>query len=116
MFLNKNKKKLAFIKSFIYNNHCVRERNGSAEIVVNAKEGQSLFTSIPYCDGWTVKVNGQKVQPDKVVDSLYSISLVEGENVVEMKFHVKYAGAGIACSIIGIAMLVFAEFYRKRRK
>ena len=82
----------------------------------NAKEGQSLFTSIPYCDGWTVKVNGQKVQPDKVVDSLYSISLVEGENVVEMKFHVKYAGAGIACSIIGIAMLVFAEFYRKRRK
>lgn len=90
--------------------------NGSAEIVVNAKEGQSLFTSIPYCDGWTVKVNGQKVQPDKVVDSLYSISLVEGENVVEMKFHVKYAGAGIACSIIGIAMLVFAEFYRKRRK
>ena len=90
--------------------------NGSAEIVVNAKEGQSLFTSIPYCDGWTVKVNGQKVQPDKVGDSLYSISLVEGENVVEMKFHVKYAGAGIACSIIGIAMLVFAEFYRKRRK
>ena len=90
--------------------------NGSAEFVVNAKEGQSLFTSIPYCDGWTVKVNGQKVQPDKVVDSLYSISLVEGENVVEMKFHVKYAGAGIACSIIGIAMLVFAEFYRKRRK
>lgn len=90
--------------------------NGSAEFVVNAKEGQSLFTSIPYCDGWTVKVNGQKVQPDKVVDSLYSISLVEGENVVEMKFHVKYAGVGIACSIIGIAMLVFAEFYRKRRK
>ena len=90
--------------------------NGSAEFIVNAKEGQSLFTSIPYCDGWTVKVNGQKVQPDKVVDSLYSISLVEGENVVEMKFHVKYAGAGIACSIIGIAMLVFAEFYRKRRK
>ena len=45
--------------------------NGSAEFVVNAKEGQSLFTSIPYCDGWTVKVNGQKVQPDKVVDSLY---------------------------------------------
>lgn len=90
--------------------------NGSAEFVVNAKEGQSLFTSIPCCDGWTVKVNGQKVQPDKVVDSLYSISLVEGENVVEMKFHVKYAGAGIACSIIGIAMLVFAEFYRKRRK
>lgn len=90
--------------------------NGSAEFVVNAKQGQSLFTSIPYCDGWTVKVNGQKVQPDKVVDSLYSISLVEGENVVEMKFHVKYAGAGIACSIIGIAMLVFAEFYRKRRK
>lgn len=90
--------------------------NGSAEFAVNAKEGQSLFTSIPYCDGWTVKVNGQKVQPDKVGDSLYSISLVEGENVVEMKFHVKYAGAGIACSIIGIAMLVFAEFYRKRRK
>lgn len=90
--------------------------NFLVDTVVNAKEGQSLFTSIPYCDGWTVKVNGQKVQPDKVVDSLYSISLVEGENVVEMKFHVKYAGAGIACSIIGIAMLVFAEFYRKRRK
>ena len=25
LFLNKNKKMLAFIKSFIYNNHCVRE-------------------------------------------------------------------------------------------
>ena len=25
LFLNKNKKTLAFIKSFIYNNHCVRE-------------------------------------------------------------------------------------------
>lgn len=62
------------------------------------------------------KLTARRYRPDKVVDSLYSISLVEGENVVEMKFHVKYAGAGIACSIIGIAMLVFAEFYRKRRK
>ena len=62
------------------------------------------------------KLTARRYSRNKVVDSLYSISLVEGENVVEMKFHVKYAGAGIACSIIGIAMLVFAEFYRKRRK
>ena len=36
--------------------------DGYVKGTVNAEQGQILFTSIPYDEGWEVKVNGEKVK------------------------------------------------------
>lgn len=92
-------------------------KNGNVTFYADATEGQSLFVSIPYSDGWTISVNGNEVEPDVIDGGVYSIPLQEGANYVQMKFHVKYKMEGIAGSVIGI-LLIFVSLivkYRKKR-
>ncbi len=49
-------------------------------------EDAYLFMSIPYDAGWTVKVNGQEVQPELVGDCLMAIPVSEGENSIELSY------------------------------
>lgn len=91
-------------------------KNGSADVQVTAQEGQSLLISIPYSDGWEIRLNGERIEPDLLGNCLYSIKLADGENTVQMKFHVKYLGLGIGCSVLGIFMLIMTIFAKKRKK
>ena len=77
------------------------------------KDGQLLFTTIPYENGWTIEVNGKAVTPEKVVDdSLIAIPLEEGENTVKMKFSPNYWRLSLIISIFGVivlAVVILAE-------
>ena len=45
---------------------------------ITAEEGQVMMTSIPYEDGWTVKVDGKKVEPVKLLNALVGVPLEPG--------------------------------------
>ncbi|MBO4580511.1 MAG: YfhO family protein [Clostridiales bacterium] len=82
--------------------------DGYARIEVNnAKEGESLFTSIPYERGWTVTLNGAPIDKvDLIGGCLMSIPLEEGANVIEMDFEVPYKQEGLYISIGGVVFLM----------
>ena len=73
---------------------------------VTAGNNQIMYTSIPYESGWTIKVDGKKVNPVVLLDSLIGIEVPEGTHTVTMKFLPDYLIQGIIISIIGVLLLI----------
>lgn len=79
----------------------------SLEGTVNAQsDDQLLFTTIPVQDGWTVTVNGKHVRTGKALNSLITIPLEKGENIVKMTFAPEYFKMAIVISVFGLLMLI----------
>lgn len=107
--------------SFDYNGFseaCAKMQESSLEItefedtkltgkVTAERDGQLLFTTIPYEEGWVIEVNGKPVSPEKVVDnSLIAIPLEAGENTVKMQFSPNYWRLSLIISIFGVTVLL----------
>ena len=72
---------------------------------VTAEKDGVLFTTIPYEPGWTITVDGKKVTPVKLIDSLIGIELEAGEHTVEMRFFPSYLTLAIFVSLFGLSLL-----------
>lgn len=84
---------------------------------VTAAADQMLFTTIPYEPGWTIKVDGVKTEPVKLVGGLIGIDVSEGEHEITMSFFPKGLPIGIIISGIGILLLIgIAIIEKKNRK
>ena len=105
---------------------------------VDAKEGQILYTSIPYEPGWTIKVDGKKVteqfketineagtsimvndtagNPGSVVilNALIGLRLTEGHHTIKMTYSPPGFKTGIVFLIFGIAAIVLLFMYDKK--
>lgn len=74
---------------------------------ITVKEGQVMFTTIPYEEGWTVTVDGKEVKPLKALNCLIAIPLTAGTHTVTMKFMPDYFVTGILISLISVLLVVF---------
>lgn len=83
---------------------------------VNADEDGILFTTISYEPGWTIKVDGEKVEAVELVDALIGIPVSAGEHTIEMSFFPKGMTVGIIISMGGIIIVVTAIVLKKRNK
>ena len=81
---------------------------------VTAQNNQILYTSIPYEKGWTIKVDGKKVKPVVLVDSLIGIEVTEGTHTVTMRFLPDYLIKGIIISVVGVILLIAIIVLEKR--
>jgi uncharacterized membrane protein YfhO len=73
---------------------------------VNAEANQILFTSIPLEPGWTVKVDGKKVEPVELYGCLMGIPMDEGTHTVKLSFFPQGLALGIVLFIIGLPILL----------
>ena len=87
----------------------------SFEGTVTARKGQVLLTTVPYESGWTIKIDGEKVEPKKAVDgALIAIEIPEGEHTVSMSFLPGYFIFSILISILGLLVccVIFIVQYK----
>ncbi|MFR8033792.1 MAG: YfhO family protein [Lachnospiraceae bacterium] len=72
---------------------------------VTASDDGLLLTTIPYEEGWTLKVDGQEVTPEVFADAFISIPLTAGSHTLEFS----YTPAGMQLGILlsGISLIVF---------
>ncbi len=90
----------------------------SASYTASAEDAY-LFMSVPYDAGWTVKVNGQVVQPETVGDCLMAIPVTEGENSIELSYCSPLLVQGAVVSALAwLSMAVCSVwlYCRKRRE
>lgn len=81
---------------------------------VDAQEGEVLFTSIPYEEGWTVKVDGKKIDTEQCLKAMIYVPLTAGTHTVTLSYLPPYFGVSIILLIIGVGMIVM--FYLHDRK
>lgn len=108
------------------------------EGTVNINEGQLLFTTIPYEDGWSIKIDGKKAddliteiknedgtvryQNDagadtgKVImlESTIGLKLPAGEHTITMKYTPPGFTLGMFTLILGIGIIVIFYLYDKK--
>lgn len=69
---------------------------------VTAEQNGFLFTSIPYDEGWTVKIDGVPTETSALYDTLLTVSLVKGTHRIEFS----YSPAGLLPGVIITAVTV----------
>ena len=87
--------------------------NGHIDVT---EDGKVLFTSIPYDEGWEIKVNGEKAEAELYADAFITIPLQAGDNNIEMDYHAGGIKAGALLSAIGILLTVGAALVGRRKE
>ncbi|HZJ78404.1 MAG TPA: YfhO family protein [Clostridia bacterium] len=76
---------------------------------VNAREDGMLYTSIPYDEGWSIKVDGKALNAEDIVkvgNALIGVNLEEGKHDIEFSFMPKGFMLGLYISGSALALLV----------
>ncbi|MDE6501587.1 MAG: YfhO family protein [Ruminococcus sp.] len=108
------------------------------EGTVNINEGQMLFTTIPYEDGWSLKIDGKKadnliteIQNENgtvsyrnnssaesgtviMLESTIGLKLPAGEHTITMKYTPPGFSLGMFTLILGIGIIVVFYLYDKK--
>ncbi|QQK07165.1 YfhO family protein [Miniphocaeibacter halophilus] len=66
-----------------------------------------LFTSIPYNEGWTAYVDGNKTEIKPFKDAFVGLNLDRGEHIIEFKYTPVGFKEGVAISIFSLIVFVF---------
>ena len=94
-------------------------RDGYVKGKISVTEDKTLlYTSIPYDEGWTVKIDGKKVEYVKILDGLIGVDVdteefSEGEHVIELKYKVPGLMVGIVISFLALVSCIAYEVFMK---
>lgn len=94
-------------------------KNGHIEGNIHIEgDKRMLFTTIPYDPGWRAFINGQEVEPIRVIDGTFMAVLLpkEGDYNIVFDFECPGLKIGVIVSICGIFALLSVIFERKLRK
>ena len=83
--------------------------------IYNDLENQIIFTTIPYDEGWHIKINGKETKAFKNLDSLLAFEIPKGNLEVELSFIPKGYILGLTISFITFDLLV-AIYVRKNKE
>lgn len=73
------------------------------------EDNQYVMFTIPYEKGWTIKVDGEKVEYKEVLDALIALNLNKGEHEITLEFMPDGMLIGMISTISGIIILVFLK-------
>ena len=76
------------------------------EGTLTAPNDGAVFTSITYDAGWTVLVDGQKVETYPIGNAMLSFDVTAGEHTVTMTFFPRGFAIGLALSVLGLILLI----------
>lgn len=81
---------------------------------ITTSQAGTLLLTIPYDGGWTLKVDGQKVDVTAWKEAFLSAQLSSGTHTIELTFRPKFLTAGILISIISIFLIAFLYWIKRR--
>jgi uncharacterized membrane protein YfhO len=89
--------------------------DGKIRGTVTTEEGGTLMLSIPYDEGWTVKVDGEKVEPYRIGEALTGISLTSGTHEIAMDYTPNGLWIGTVLTVLCVALFVVTKMVANRR-
>lgn len=79
------------------------------------EDNQMLYLGIPYDEGWSIYIDGNKVDSQEVLGYMTTINLDMGEHTIEMRYLPKNLDKSIIISAIGIIGLIILAIYCNRK-
>jgi len=97
---------------FVINNYS----DSIIEGVVNSKNSDILFTSIPYDKGWTAYVDGKKTDIVKIGDAVIGIPLTLGVHNIKLSYKTDGLYSGLFMSLFSLCLFLILAYLEKRKK
>lgn len=85
-----------------------KESSDGFEAKIDLEKESLVFFSVPYDEGFTAYVNGEKTDIDTVFGGLMAIRAPQGDNEIRFEYETKGFGAGILLTLSGI--VIFAAY------
>lgn len=76
---------------------------------------QWMFIAVPYDDGFTAYVNGEKAEIEKVFSGFMAIKLQKGANDIRITYMPSGFALGAAISAVGLLLMLFFAFKLSKR-
>lgn len=87
------------------------------EGTVSASEDQVLFTSVPYVDGWSVKVDGEPVEKLSLGDDgVIGVVIPAGNHELSFTYKLKGLKYAVIFSVLGILLMIGYLILEKKGK
>ncbi len=83
---------------------------------VNVKEGEILFTTIPYDKGWTAYADGKKCETLSAQNTFLAIRVPQGEHEIELYYRVPGFVASLCISVATLIGICIYAMLKKRRQ
>lgn len=83
---------------------------------VNVKEEGFLYTSIPYEEGWKVKVNGERVETLAFKEAMLMVPLTPGEKTIEFKYSPRGFTLGFIISLLSLVIVMVISLFNRYKK
>lgn len=84
---------------------------------VNAVQDGLLYLSIPYEKGWSVYVDGEKAETEKVLDAMLGVKVSKGRHEIKLKYTPEGFPLGVAASSVSLVLFaVFALMDKMKKK
>lgn len=71
------------------------------------KDNEYIMFTIPYEKGWTIKVDGEKVEYEEALEALIAVKLNKGEHEITLEYMPAGIYIGMISTISGIIILIF---------
>ena len=75
-----------------------------------------MILSIPYEDGWTVRINGEKVEPQLFGGTFMAFDLEPGEYELQMRYVPARFRIGLAVSLVTLGIFVSLQIMARKKK
>lgn len=90
-------------------------KDGYIKGTINVESDKKLmFTSIPYDEGWKLKVDGEKKNYIKVLNGFIAVELDEGQHEIEFKYILPGLKYGIIISLASLCFLIYGNIKHRR--
>ncbi len=110
---------LAKTMSSLANNgmQVTKHKGGKLSGTIHVGENQKIVTSIPYDSGWTVKIDGKKVEISKFADTFLMVEAEAGEHKISFSYVSPGFGAGMILFVLAVLLGgVYFVFWDKMKK
>ena len=89
------------------------------EGIITADQAGTMFTSIPFDEGWSLLIDGNEQKPREIFDTFLAVDVTAGTHTIELSYEPRGLRAGgiiTAASVIFVGITAAAEAYMTRRK
>lgn len=102
-----------FDRERIFNNTVVKNNKITSNLILS--ESSFITTSIPYNEGWSVYIDGEKVNIEKVNLGFIGFDVNEGDHVVEFRYKTQGKTLGLIISFACLAILIISCVLSRKR-
>lgn len=91
-------------------------KNGTLSGKITIEEGECIMTSIPYDEGWSVKVDGKKAETGIYVDAFLTVNVPAGEHEISFCYISPGFLPGLIAFLVSFVLLLLYVKFRGRSR